>query len=59
MEEKADMCRESGLVNSSIQTIWKNGTKLSSLFEQNESRAARFRKRERSDANEELRRLLK
>ena len=59
MEKKADMCRESGLINSRVQMIWKHGTKLISLFEQNESRTTQFPKRERSDANEELRKLFK
>jgi hypothetical protein len=41
---KADVCREIGLVNSMIQTIWKNRTKIISAFEQNE----------RSDVDEAL-----
>jgi len=32
--EKADACRKFGLVNSTIQKIWKNGTKIISVFQQ-------------------------
>jgi len=52
--KKADMCREFGVVNSTIQTIWKNRTKLIRVFEQNGSRLMRFRKPERSDIDEAL-----
>jgi hypothetical protein len=53
-KNKADVCREFGLVNSTIQTICKNITKFISAFEQNGSRVKRFRKHERSDVDEEL-----
>jgi hypothetical protein len=53
-KKKADMCREFGLVNSIIQTIWKNRTKIISSFEQNVSRIKRSRKPERSDVVEAL-----
>jgi hypothetical protein len=50
MEKKeAGVCRERSIVNSTIQTIWKNRTKIISAFEQNASRIQRFRKPERSD----------
>jgi hypothetical protein len=32
-KKKADWCREFGIVNSTIQTIWKNSTKIISVFE--------------------------
>jgi hypothetical protein len=38
----ADMLLEFVLVNSTIQMIWKNGTKIVSAFEQNKSRIKRF-----------------
>jgi hypothetical protein len=34
-KKKADVCLELSLVNSIIQTIWKNRTKIISAFEQN------------------------
>jgi hypothetical protein len=37
------------LINSMIQTIWKNRTKIISACEQNGSRKKRFRKPEPSD----------
>jgi hypothetical protein len=48
------VCREFGLVNSIIQTILKNETKIISVFEQNGSRIKRFRKSERSEEDEAL-----
>jgi len=53
-KNKADVCREFGLVNSTIQTICKNITKFISAFEQNGSRIKQFRKHEQSDVNEQL-----
>jgi len=41
-KEKADVCRELGLVNCAIQTIWENIPKVISRFEQNSSRLKRF-----------------
>jgi hypothetical protein len=32
-KKKADVCREFGVVNSTIQTIWKNGDKIVRAFE--------------------------
>jgi inactivated superfamily I helicase len=32
VKKKADVCREFGLVNSTVQTIWKNETELSALL---------------------------
>jgi len=49
--KKADVCREFGLVNSTMQTIWKNRTKIINAFERNGSRIKRFRKRERNDVD--------
>jgi hypothetical protein len=48
------MCREFGLINSMIKTIWRNRTKIISAFEQNRSRIKRFRKPEGSDFDEAL-----
>jgi hypothetical protein len=39
---KADMRQEFGLVNSMIQIIWKNRTKIISMFEQNRSGIKQF-----------------
>ena len=50
-KKKADACLEFGLVNSTIQTMWKNITKIISAFEQNGSRIKRFRKTEGSDVD--------
>jgi hypothetical protein len=36
--KKADVCREFGLVNCTNKMIWKNRTKIISVFEQNISR---------------------
>ena len=47
-----DVCRAFGLVNSKTQTIWKNKTKIISVFDENGSKTKRFRKPERSDVNE-------
>ena len=55
MEKKeADLYGEFGLVNSTIQKICKNRTKIISAFKQNGSRIKRFRKPERSDVSEAL-----
>ena len=32
-KKKADVCREFNLVNSTVQTIWKNRDKIVSAFE--------------------------
>jgi len=37
-KKKADLCQGFGLVNSLIQMIWKNRTKIFSVFERNGSR---------------------
>jgi len=50
-KKKADVCREFGLVNSTMQTIWKNRSKIISAFERNGSRIKRFRKRERNEVD--------
>jgi len=46
--------REFGLVNYSIQMIWKKRTKIISVLEWNRSRRLRFRNPERSAVNEAL-----
>jgi hypothetical protein len=48
------VCREFDPVNSKIQTIWKNRSKMISVFEQNGSKIKRFRKPERTDVDEAL-----
>jgi hypothetical protein len=53
-KKKADVCREFGLVNSTVQTIWKNRGKIVSSFEQNGSGIKRLRKPERNDVDEAL-----
>jgi transposase-like protein len=53
-KKKVDLCREFGLVNSAVQTIWKNRDKIVSVLEQNGSRTKRLRKPERSDVDEAL-----
>jgi hypothetical protein len=45
-KKKADVCREFGPVNSTMQTIWKRRTKIINAFEWNGSRIKRFQKRE-------------
>ena len=53
-KERNVVCREYDLVNSKIQTIWKNRSKMISAFEENGSRIKRFRKPERTDVDEAL-----
>jgi len=53
-KNEANVCREFGLIASKIQTIWRNRTKIISVFEQNESRSKRFRNPKRSDVDEAL-----
>jgi len=40
--KKADLCQGFGLVNSTIQMIWKKRTKIISVFERNRSRIKNF-----------------
>jgi hypothetical protein len=54
VKNKADACPESGLANSTIQTIWKNRKKIISAFEQNGLRIKQFRKPARCDVDEAL-----
>ena len=51
---EADVRREFGLVNSTIQMIRESRTKIIGAFDQNGSRLKRFRKLERNDGNEAL-----
>jgi hypothetical protein len=53
-KQKADICREFGLVNSAIQIIWENTAKIINAFERNVSRIKRFRKPEQLDVGEAL-----
>ena len=46
------MCREFGLVNSMIQTIWRNRTKILVRLNRTDREKKRFRKPERSDVDE-------
>jgi hypothetical protein len=48
------VCREFGLVNSTIQTIWKNRIKTISAFEQNGSKIKRLQKPEVRHKNGKL-----
>jgi len=48
------MSRGFGVVNFTIQTIWKKGTKIIRAFEQNGWKMRRFRNPERSDFEEAL-----
>jgi hypothetical protein len=55
MEKKeSDLCREFGLVNSSIQTSWKNKNQSIRAFEQNGWRIKRLWKPERSGDDKAL-----
>ena len=48
------MHREYDLVNSKTQTIWKNRSKMISVFEKNGSRTNLLRKPERTEVDEAL-----
>jgi hypothetical protein len=50
----SDVCWKFGVVNFTIQTLWKNKTEIIGAFEQVGSRIKRFRKPERSDVDEAL-----
>jgi hypothetical protein len=50
--------REFGHVNSTIQRIWKDRTKIIDASEQNEWRIKRFRMPERSDVEEALLKII-
>jgi hypothetical protein len=41
-KKKADLCQGFGLVNSTIQMIWKNRTKIISVFERKRLRINNF-----------------
>ena len=58
-KKKSDVCRAFGIVNFTLQKIWNNENKIIRALEQNGSRIKRFRKPERSDANEVLLSLFK
>lgn len=51
---KADMCHAFGLVNYTVQTIWKNRTKIVGAFELNGSRIKRLQKPEQINVDEAL-----
>ena len=51
---RADICWEFGLRNSTIQTVCKNRTKITSVFERNGSSIKSFRKPKGSNVNEAL-----
>jgi len=48
------VCQEYGLVNSTIQKVWKIRTKIIGAYEENGSRIKRLRKPKGSDVDEEL-----
>ena len=52
-KKKTNVCWEFGLVNATIQMIWKNETKLLVRLNRRQ-KIKRFRKPERSDVNEAL-----
>ena len=54
VKKKPEVRWEYGIVNSTVQTIWINRTKIISAFEQNGWRIKRFRKTERRDVDEAL-----
>lgn len=58
-KKKTDKCWEFGLVNSTIQKMCKNRTKMCNAFEENRWRIKRFQEPERSNVDEALRTLLK
>jgi len=51
---KADVCREFGLVKSTIQMFCKKHIEITSVFEQNGSRTKRLPNTERRDDDEAL-----
>jgi hypothetical protein len=53
-KNKADVCQEFDLIKSTMQTIWKNKTKIISVFEWSGSKIKRFLKPEQSDVDEAL-----
>jgi len=53
-KQKPDVCREFGLVNSTIQTIWQTTAKIISVFEGHAMRIKQFRKPELSFVDEAL-----
>jgi hypothetical protein len=46
-KQKADVCQKFGLVNSMVQTIWKDSTKIISACQQNGSRIKQFWRHEK------------
>jgi hypothetical protein len=48
------VCQEFGLVNSIIQTIWKNKTTIINVLGQNGLKIKQFQKPEQSDINQAL-----
>jgi hypothetical protein len=57
--KKADVCREFGLVNPTIQNICQNISKIISAFKHNGSRIKRIRNAELSVVDEVLLKLFK
>jgi hypothetical protein len=58
LREKKLTCRELGLLNSTIEIIWKFRSKICSTYEWNESRIKWFRKSEWSDVKEAVPKFL-
>lgn len=58
-KNKADVCWEFGLINSTYQKIWKNRIKIITVFEQNGLRIKTFLKPEGHDINEVLHKWFK
>jgi hypothetical protein len=53
-KKEADVCYEFGIVNSTIQMVWKKRRKIISIFERNGSSVKQFRKPAWSDVSETL-----
>jgi len=58
-KKKVYVCREFGLVNSTIQKICKNGSKIFGAFEPSGWRIKLFQKPERSDVDDRLLKTLR
>jgi len=58
-KQKPDVCREFGLVNSTIQMIWQTTAKIISVLERQGMRIKQFRKSKLSYVDEALLKLFK
>ena len=53
-KKNVHVCQEFGVLNSIIQTIWKNKIEIISVLGQNGLRIKQFQKPEQSDINQAL-----